>query len=296
MNPELEKQINQIELSCKHTVNELLAGEYRSVFKGYGLDFDEVREYQFGDDVRLIDWNVTARTGKAHIKRFVEERELSLYFIVDFSASGLFTTVEHTKHKVAAELCALLAFSANKNNDKVGLIIFTDKVELYIQPSKGRSHILRIIDKLLSFTPENKGTNISAALEFFGGITKKHCVAFIISDFQDTNYSEQLAILSRQHDLIAISLTDKLELNLPNAGLVEFKGLETGDKLLIDTADKGLREKYASTMNTNRDELKKLLLDNSIDHIDIYTDQDYVQELVNFFRSRERRVADETGG
>lgn len=296
MNPELEKQINQIQIACKRPVDEVLAGEYRSVFKGRGLDFDEVREYQVGDDVRLIDWNVTARTGRPHIKRFIEERELSLYFLVDFSASGSFTTVEHTKNKAAAELCALLAFSANKNNDKVGLIIFTDKVELYIPPGKGRTHMLRIIDQLLSFEPESTGTDISAALDFFGGITQKHCVAFLISDFQDSNYTEQMAILAQQHDLVAISLTDRLEQKLPDAGLVEFSGLETPGTILIDTANSQLRKKYEDQMKQSRKDLNNLFRDHQVDHIEIYTDQDYVQELVSFFRSRERRVADETGG
>jgi len=296
MNPELEKQINQIQISCKRPVDEVLAGEYRSVFKGRGLDFDEVREYQFGDDVRLIDWNVTARTGKPHIKRFIEERELSLYFIVDFSASGSFTTVEHTKNKAAAELCALLAFSANKNNDKVGLIIFTDKVEVYVPPGKGRTHMLRIIDQLLSFEPENTGTSISAALDFFGGITQKHCVAFLISDFQDSKYSEQMAILAQQHDLVAISLTDRLEQKLPDAGLVEFSGLEDSGSVILDTANRSVRDNYHEMMSAQRAELKDLLRNNQVDHIEIYTDEDYVQELIKFFRSRERRVADETGG
>lgn len=296
MNPELEKQINQIQISCKRPVDDVLAGEYRSVFKGRGLDFDEVREYQFGDDVRLIDWNVTARTGKPHIKRFIEERELSLYFIVDFSASGSFTTVEHTKTKAAAELCALLAFSANKNNDKVGLIIFTDKVEVYVQPGKGRMHMLRIIDQLLSFEPESTGTSISSALDFFAGITQKHCVAFLISDFQDSNYSEQMAILAQQHDLVAISLTDRLEQKLPDAGLVEFSGLEDSGTVIVDTASRNVRENYHQMMKEGRAELKELLRHNQVDHIEIYTDEDYVQELVKFFRSRERRVADETGG
>ncbi len=296
MNPELEKQINQIQILCKRPVDEVLAGEYRSVFKGRGLDFDEVREYQFGDDVRLIDWNVTARTGKAHIKRFIEERELSLYFIVDFSASGSFTTVENTKNKAAAELCALLAFSAQKNNDKVGLIIFTDKVELYIPPAKGRSHILRVIDKLLSFEPENRGTSIRIALEFFAGITQKHCVAFLISDFQDSGYSEEMAVLAQQHDLVAISLTDRLENKLPDAGLVEFSGLESEGSVLIDTANKRVRDEFHNKTKIARLELNELLRDHKVDHIEIFTDQDYVQKLVGFFRSRERRVADETGG
>jgi len=296
MNPELEKQINQIQISCKRPVDEVLAGEYRSVFKGRGLDFDEVREYQFGDDVRLIDWNVTARTGKTHIKRFIEERELSLYFLVDFSASGSFTTVEKTKNKAAAELCALLAFSANKNNDKVGLIIFTDKVELYVPPGKGRMHTMRIIDQLLSFKPENRGTSISSALEFFGGITKKHCVAFLISDFQDTNYTESMAIMAQQHDLVAISLTDRLEQELPDAGLVEFSGLENAGAIIVDTSNKKVRTDYREMMREGRAELKDVLRNNQVDHIEIYTDQDYVQELIKFFRSRERRVADETGG
>lgn len=296
MNPELEKQINQIQISCKRPVDEVLAGEYRSVFKGRGLDFDEVREYQFGDDVRLIDWNVTARTGKAHIKRFIEERELSVYFIVDFSASGLFTTVEHTKNKAAAELCALLAFSANKNNDKVGLIIFTDKVELYIPPGKGRSHILRIINQLLEFKPENTGTSIRAALDFFGGITKKHCVAFLISDFQDSNFTEEMAILAQQHDMVSVSLTDRLEKKLPDAGLVEFNGLESEGTIILDTSSERVRDDYYAKMEESRKELTNLFRDHQVDHIEIYTDQDYVQELIKFFRSRERRVADETGG
>ncbi len=296
MDKELEKQINYIQISCKKAVDELLAGEYHSVFKGRGLEFDEVREYQYGDDVRLIDWNVTARTGRTHIKRFIEEREMSMYLIVDLSASGSFTSVEKTKNKAAAELCALLAFSAVKNNDKVGLIIFTDKIELFLPPGKGRSHVMRMIDNLLTFEPESSGTDIGAAMEFMGSVTKKHSVAFLLSDFQGTGYAEQMAILAQQHDLIAVSLSDRLEETIPDAGLVRFSDNETGQLSIMDTSSKSVRESYSNAKKQWRIELNELFRGNKVDHIEVFTDEDYVQKLVGFFRSRERRVADETGG
>ena len=295
MDSEIEKEINRIVLSCRHPVNEILAGEYHSVFKGRGLDFNELREYQFGDDVRLIDWNVTARTGRPHIKCYIEERELSVYLMVDFSASTLYSTVEKSKRRAASELCALLSFSANKNNDKVSLIIFTDKVELYIPPGKGRMHIMNIIEKLLTFEPDHKGTNISSALDFLAKITRKHSVAFLISDFMTDDFREQLAYTALEHDLTAISVADKSESAFPPAGLLKVKDSETGETVIIDSDRKNCPE-YRETALKRRIRLNTLFQEHKVDLIEIDTAEDYVRELVNFFRRRERRVADETGG
>lgn len=286
---ELLKKVRRIQITTKHAVNDVFAGQYHSTFKGRGMEFDEVREYMLGDEVRTIDWNVTARVGKPFVKRFIEEREQSLFFLVDMSASGTFGSTGKTKHEVAAELCGLLAFSAIKNNDKVGLIIFTDEVERFIPADKGQLHVLHIIREILSFTPKNKGTSISCALDFLGKMVKKKCVTFLVSDFQDSDYGNPLKLAAIHYDLIAITITDPRELALPNAGLVALTNAETGAQILVDTASAAARKKFALAAKARHLEIKEELVRRNIDLIDVRTDRDYLQDLIRFFRTRERR-------
>lgn len=288
---ELAKKIRYIQIYSSKIVNEMLAGEYHSVFKGRGMEFDEVRQYAPGDEVRLIDWNVTARMGRPFVKRYVEERELTLFFLVDMSASGAFGSVAKTKNEIAAEICALLAFSAIKNNDKVGLVIFTDRIELFIPPNKGPSHVLRIIRDLLCFEPTHAGTDVATALEYLGRMTHKRAVAFLISDFQAGDYEKQMRVVARRHDLIAISVTDPRETHMPAMGLVELRDAETGRLYMIDTDSARVRRRFAAAAARRREELRQSLSAMDVDQIEIMTDRDYVRELVRFFRTRERRQA-----
>ena len=285
----LLKKVRQIDIVSRKVVDELLGGEYKSVFKGRGMEIDEVREYQPGDEVRTIDWNVTARTGKPFVKRFIEEREQALFFLVDMSASGTFGSAGKTKNETAAELCGLLAFSAIKNNDKVGLIIFTDEIELFIPPGKGQLHVLRIIREILGFEPRRKGTCISCALDYLGKVVKKKCIAFLVSDFQDTDYDKALKLAAIHYDLIAITITDPRELELPNAGLVGLADAETGERILVDTASATARKRFNIAARARHLEIKESLSRLNIDQIDIHTDRDYVRDLIRFFQSRERR-------
>jgi uncharacterized protein (DUF58 family) len=286
---DLLKKVRQIDIKSRKIVSELLGGEYKSVFKGRGMEFDEVREYMPGDEVRTIDWNVTARTGKTFVKRFIEEREQALFFLVDMSASGTFGTMGKSKNEVAAEICGMLAFSAIKNNDKVGLIIFTDEIELFISPDKGQTHVLHIIREILSFKPNSKGTSISCALDYLGKMIKKKCVTFLISDFLDNEYDRQLKLAAIHYDLVAITITDPRELELPNAGLVEMQDAETGEQILVDTASASARKKFNVAAKAQKLETKATLTRLNVDHIDMHTDRDYVHDLVRFFRSREQR-------
>jgi len=286
---DLLKKVREIQIVSRKVVNELLGGEYKSVFKGRGMEFDEVREYVPGDEVRTIDWNVTARTGKPFVKRFIEEREQSLFFLVDMSASGTFGSAEKSKNEIAAELCGLLAFSAIKNNDKVGLIIFTDKIERFIAPEKGQAHVLNIIREILSFEPERTGTRIAGALDYLGKMVKKKCVTFLISDFQDTDYEKQLKLAAIHYDLIAITITDRRELNLPNAGLVELLDSESGERVLIDSASPSARKKFNIAAKAHQLAVKALFNRLNIDHIDVRTDQDYMRDVIRFFQTRDRR-------
>jgi len=286
---DLLKRVRQIDIVSRKVVDELLGGEYKSVFKGRGMEFDEVREYMPGDEVRTIDWNVTARTGKPFVKRFIEEREQALFFLVDMSASGTFGSTEKTKNETAAELCGLLAFSAIKNNDKVGLIIFTDEIELFIPPDKGQLHVLHIIREILSFEPKGKGTCISCALDYLGKTVKKKCVTFLISDFQDSEYDKQLKLAAIHYDLIAITITDPRELELPNAGLVELADTETGEQILVDTASAAARKKFNLAAKARHLEIKDSLARLNIDQIDVRTDRDYLRDLIRFFQARDRR-------
>jgi len=266
-----------------------LGGEYKSVFKGRGMEFDEVREYMPGDEVRTIDWNVTARTGKPFVKRFIEEREQALFFLVDMSASGSFGSGGKTKNETAAELCGLLAFSAIKNSDKVGLVIFTDEIELFIPPDKGQLHVLHIIREILAFQPKRTGTSIACALDYLGRMVKKKCITFLVSDFQDSDFDKQLKLAAIHYDLIAISVTDPRELELPNAGLVELADPETGEQILVDTASAQARKRFNTAAQARQSEVKDSLNRLNIDHIDVRTDRDYMGDLIRFFQTRERR-------
>jgi uncharacterized protein (DUF58 family) len=286
---ELAKKIRILQITTRKVVNDVLAGEYTSVFKGRGMEFDEVREYMPGDDVRSIDWNVTARMDRPYVKRFVEERELTVFFLVDLSASGAFGSVRKLKNEIAAEFCALLSFSAVKNNDKVGLIVFTDRVELYVPPKKGTTHVLRLIRELLNFKPKAVKTDIAGILDYFGRVAKKRAVAFLVSDFQSEAFEKPMRIISKRHDLIAVPVTDPREVRLPNVGLIELEDAETGEMILIDTSSAAVRKRYERLGRERSERFKTLFASMDVDQIEVMTDRDYVPRLVQFFRARERR-------
>ena len=290
INPELARRIRHLEISTSRAVNDVLAGEYHSVFKGRGMEFAEVRDYVPGDDVRFIDWNVTARTGQPYVKQYVEERELTIFLLVDLSASGSFGSTGRSKNEVAAELCGLLAFSAIKNNDRVGMLLFTDRVERFIPPKKGSRHVLRLIRELLDFKPQGSGTDLAAALDYFGRVRSRRAVAFLVSDFLAADYERQLQVAARRHDLIAISVSDPAELELPEAGLLELADAESGATLLVDTSDRRVRERYRQLARQWRVKLAASLRRLGVDHIDLVTSADPVGDLVRFFRMRELRL------
>ena len=270
-------------------VNDVLAGQYHSAFRGRGMEFEEVSHYQFGDDVRLIDWNVSARYGEPFIKKFREERELTVMLVVDVSPSGLFGSSDQFKLDYATELCAVLAFSAIRSNDKVGLILFTDDVEQYIPAKKGTKHVLRIIRELLYHQPRGRGTDIAAALNFLNRVTPRRSVCFLVSDFLATDYDAALRIARRRQDLIPIVVTDPRELELPNVGFIEVEDAETGRRSLVDTSSRSLRRQYAAKaarLALRREEMFKRI-DTPV--IEVRTDRSYVDPLVRFFHKRERR-------
>lgn len=287
---ELAKKIRYLQIYTSKAVNDLLAGEYHSVFKGQGMEFEEVRGYQIGDEVRSIDWNVTARMGEPFVKRFREERELTVLFAVDLSASGDFGSVEKLKNEAAAEICALLAFSAIKNNDKVGLVVFTDSVELFVPPAKGTSHVLRLIRDLLGFQPRQVRTDISQAVGFLGKVTRKRSVVFLVSDFLESGFERSLRSLSKRHDVIAVSIADPAELKMPAVGLVELEDAETGERIEIDTGSLAIRRRYEGLGAERTGRLRELLRGMDIDQIEVRTGRDYVRDLVAFFRTREKRA------
>jgi uncharacterized protein (DUF58 family) len=286
---ELFKKIRRIEIRTKKLVNDLFSGEYHSTFKGQGMEFEEVRQYEPGDDIRLIDWNVTARTGYPHVKKFREERELSVIFLVDASSSGAFGTKERFKEDAAAELCAVLAFSAIKNNDKVGMIIFTDKIEKFIPPKKGRAHVLRLVREILYFKPQSTGTDINGALEYFNRVIKKKSVVFLVSDFLSEDYMKPLQIANKKHDVIAVKISDPRELRFENVGLLELEDAESGETLLIDTASTQFRRDFATKAEEDNFVLSRALKLLNLDFIQIITNQSYIKPLVNFFSMREKR-------
>lgn len=287
---EILKNIRRIQITTSRMVSDVFAGQYQSVFKGRGMEFDEVREYQPGDEIRSIDWNVTARMNHPYIKKFVEERELSVMLLLDVSASCAFASIRQLKSRLAAEICSLLAFSAIRNNDKVGLIIFSDKVEKFVPSRKGPRHILRIIREALYFKPQGMATDINAALEYLNRITRCKTVCFMISDFYSPDFKKMLALTNKRHDLVAISLTDPLELNLPNAGIVRFQDPENGKDFLLDTSDEALRREYALAAQRRMKERALLFGSCKVDMVDIRTDVSYQQGLFKFFRARERRM------
>ncbi|APF18030.1 DUF58 domain-containing protein [Caldithrix abyssi] len=287
---ELLKKVKQIEISTRNIVNEVFSGEYHSVFKGRGMEFAEVREYQPGDDIRLIDWNVTARMGHPFIKLFQEERELTVMLLVDVSSSGSFGTEKQLKREVAAELSAVLAFSAIKNNDKVGLIIFSDRIEKFIPPRKGKTHVLRVIREILFYKPRDAATNINEALEFLSRVIKRKSTVFLISDFLAEDFKKSLQIANKKHDIIAVSIVDPREVALPNAGMIELEDAETGETIVIDTTSGQLRDEFHINAMKQREELKSLFQSIGVDHINIFTDQSYVQPINKFFRMRAKRM------
>ena len=285
------KRVRKIEIKTRGLSNEIFAGKYHTAFKGRGMSFAEVREYRIGDDVRDIDWNVTARSHKPHIKVYEEERELTMMLVVDVSGSRMFGTTDLLKKNIITELAAVLAFSASQTGDKVGCIFFSDKVEKFIPPKKGRSHILAIIRELVGFVPESNGTAISEAVRYLTGVNKKRCTAFLLSDFMnskrdDEALSDALKIASSRHDIIALKVSDPREREMPDVGIVELQDAETARKVWVDTASKAVRDHYAEKWAERESKTRELLLHNRIDIADISTDSDYVAELIKLFKKR----------
>jgi uncharacterized protein (DUF58 family) len=286
---ELLKKVRQIQIRTSRMVNDVLAGQYHSAFRGRGMEFEEVAPYQIGDDVRLIDWNVSARYGEPFIKKFREERELTVMLVVDASPSGLFGSTDQFKLDLAAELCAVLAFSAIRSNDKVGLILFTDRVEKYVPPKKGTRHVLRIIRELLYHRPEGRDTAIDEALGFLNRVTTRNAVCFLVSDFLAGGYEAALRIARRRHDLIPIVITDPRELTLPDVGIVELEDSETGQVAVVDTGSKAVRRRYALRALAARERRETMFRRMDTDFIDVITDRPYVEPMVRFFHKREAR-------
>ncbi len=287
---EIIENIRRIQIMTSRMVTDVFAGQYQSIFKGQGMEFNEVREYQPGDEIRSIDWNVTARYGHPFVKKFVEERELTIILLLDISASSYFGTVNKLKSQLAAEICSVLAFSAVKNNDKVGLIAFSDRIEKFIPPKKGVRHILRLIREALYFKPRGRGTDIPAALEYLNKVTRRKTVTFIISDFYAPDFKKVLSISNQRHDIVAVTITDPAEINLPEVGIIQFDDPETGKSYLIDTTNNHLREKFKRNSLQKFRERKKLFRSINVDQIDIRTNLPYTQTLFKFFRMRERRI------
>ena len=283
---ELLKKVRRIEIKTKGLSNQIFSGEYQTAFKGRGMSFSEVRNYNYGDDVRNIDWNVTARTGDPYIKIFEEEREMTVMLVIDVSPSSYFGTDTQLKNEVLTEIAAVIAFSAINNNDKVGVIFFSDQIEKFIPPKKGKSHILRIIRELINFEPDGAGTNVAIALEYLNNIIKKRSVAFILSDFFAKDYDTSLRIASRRHDIIGVHLYDSREQELPNVGLVRVVDAETGKKIWLDTSVKKIREQYKEYFQNNFDYLKKTFLKSGADVVSIQTNESYVNALLKFFKKR----------
>jgi uncharacterized protein (DUF58 family) len=283
------KAVRKIQIRTSHLVTDIFAGQYQSVFKGRGMEFAEVRLYQPGDEVRTIDWNVTARTGVPHVKRYAEERELTVMLLVDASASTKFASVRQLKSALAAEHGALFAFSAITNNDKVGLVMFSDRIELAVPPRKGTRHVLRVIREVLSLQPQGRGTDLAGALEHLRTVTKRRSVVFVLSDFLDASAERALRIAARRHDVIAVVLDDPRERELPDVGLVELEEAETGERYVVDTSDARLRKAFAETAAAARVARDRWLHAANVDAIMVSTDQPYTEALLRFFRMRERR-------
>jgi uncharacterized protein (DUF58 family) len=287
---ELLKKIRRIEIATSRLASELLAGQYHSAFKGRGIEFEEVRPYQPGDDVRAIDWNVTARTGDPYIKQFREERELTVMLIVDMSGSQGFGTNEQTKRELITELCATLAFSAIRNNDKVGLLAFTDRIEKFVPPRKGTQHVLRVIRELLAHEPVGNGTDIAGALEYFRHVQRRRCTAFLVSDFQDDGWEQAIRVVRRKHDLVAIDVGDRRELELPEVGLLEMRDAESGELVLLDTSSKTVRNAWSAQAVKDADRRLGWMRRHRIDRLPIQTGESFVETLSAFFRQRGARM------
>lgn len=288
---EILKKIRRIEIISKKTSSEIFAGEYHSAFKGRGMEFSEVREYNTGDDIRFIDWNVSSRMGKLYIKQFVEERELTVILAVDLSASLNFLSRSKSKKEIAAEISAIIAFTANLNNDKVGLLIFTDRIELFIPPKKGKTHILRIIRDILNFEPQGKGTSIDNGLIYLNKVIKKRAILFLISDFIDREFSKSLKISSQKHDLIALNISDTREITLPDKGIFILKDYETGEEFFADFASGKTKEKFLEISKNNNEQLIELFKKYKIDYIDIQDEENYEKPLFDFFLERKKKFS-----
>ncbi len=286
---ELLKKIKRIEIRTNRLVNEALGGEYHSVFKGRGMEFAEVREYQYGDEVRTIDWNVSARLGHLFVKRYVEERELTVMLLVDVSASQTFGTVRCLKHELAAELAALLAFSAIKNNDRVGALMFTDEVEMYIPPKKGRRHVLRVVREVLAFEPRRAGTSIEVAIRYLNNVLNKTCVLFLLSDFLNEGYEPALRVANQRHDLIALPIDDPRQQELPSVGILKLLDPETGEVLWLDSSLLRVRDEFRKRSEERVEKRSRIFKRNRIDYVSISTEQPYDIPLVKFFKERARR-------
>ncbi len=285
---EIIENIRHVEIKTRRMVNSLFAGEYHSAFKGRGIEFSEVRPYTEGDDIRTIDWNVMARMGEPYVKVHVEERELTTMLVVDASASGEFGSQKRFKSDVALQLCAVLAFSAIKNNDKVGLIMFTDTVEKFVPPKKGKNHVLRLIRELLYFEPSGKTTSIGTAMKFCADIQKKRAVVFCVSDFQCDDYDQPMRMCAQRHDCIAVGIHDPVEMQLPAAGLLRCIDPETEETMLVDTGDPLFRKQYEQSVRARHERMRAFFGRTGIDYIPVHTDGDYVDPLIRFFKRRER--------
>jgi uncharacterized protein (DUF58 family) len=288
---EILKKIRRIELRTRRLVNSMFAGQYHSVFKGRGMNFEEVREYAPGDEIRSIDWNVTARMNAPYIKKYTEERELTVMLLVDVSASGIFGSVELSKRELAAEVASILAFSAINNNDKVGLILFTDRIELFIPPKKGRLHTLRLIREMLYFEPEGRGTDLAGALDYLNLVVSRRSVVFMISDFLAPDFTKALTVSSKRHDLVAMPVIDKGESELPNVGIITLEDAETGEQIDVNTSSKAVRRALREINDDRLSDLEYLLRSRRVDIVRLTTTEDYLISLRNFFEQRERRQA-----
>lgn len=286
MDQEILKKVRKIEIKARGLSQQMFSGEYHSAFKGHGMAFSEVREYQYGDDVRDIDWNVTARLNHPYVKVFEEEREMTVMLLVDVSGSNRFGTHHQFKEELVAEVAATLAFSAIQNNDKVGVIMFSDRIEKFIPPKKGSTHILRIIRELITFRPESNGTDITTALKYFTNVIKKRCTAFLLSDFYDEGYDEALKIAAEKHDLVAIRIADEKEKRLPNLGLVKFYDPESATTLWVDTSSRETREQFAKTYSTYETTVKNIMKRYGIDNTEVLTGEDFVKPLLKLFKMR----------
>jgi len=288
---DLIKRIRKLEITTRKVVSDLLAGQYHSVFKGRGMAFAEVRQYQPGDEIRIIDWNVTARMNDVFVKVFTEERELTVMLVVDVSASQEFGTRSRSRAEICAEIAAQIAFSAIANNDRVGLILFSDAVEKVIPPKKGRKHVLRVISDILSHRPASRGTDVNVGLNYVSRFAKRKAVTFLISDFLARNFDTSLRIVSRKHDLVPVMISDPLEDAFPKLGLVQLEDPETGQRALVDTSDRSVRSGYEKAMSSRREELRKLFKKLELEHVELHAGEEYVVALARFFRARARRMA-----